>query len=96
MRTISRRRALLVGGVGVAATTAGGAGVIWALTFPPGPVTGAKLVQPLDQRSVDGQLQLRLAAGPRPLFSRGPGHHFGRPGEPPGGPAGGKDDGPRG
>ena len=42
MRPISRRQALLLGGVGVAATAAGGAGLIWALSSPPGPVTGGQ------------------------------------------------------
>jgi FtsP/CotA-like multicopper oxidase with cupredoxin domain len=64
VQPISRRQALLLGGMGVAATAAGGAGLIWTLTSPSGPVTGANLVQPEENRSVDGQLQVRLEAAP--------------------------------
>lgn len=71
MRPISRRQALLLGGMGVAATAAGGAGLIWALSSPPGPVTGANLVQPQEKRSVDGQLQVRLEAAPGRILLAG-------------------------
>lgn len=63
MEPISRRKALLVGGLGIAGTVAGGAGLIWTLrTSPPGPVTGSELTQPPEERSADGQLSVRLVA----------------------------------
>jgi len=64
VQPISRRKALLLGGLGVAGTAAGGAGLIWTLTSRPAPVTGGELTQPSDQRSTDGRLQVRLEAGP--------------------------------
>lgn len=64
MQPISRRNALLLGGLGVAATVAGGAGLFWTLTSRPAPVTGGALTQPSDLRSEDGRLQLRLEASP--------------------------------
>ena len=64
MKTMSRRQALLLGGLGVAGTAAGTAGLFWTLTSSPGPVTGGELTQPREERSVDGQLQVRLEAGP--------------------------------
>ena len=67
MKPISRRHALLLGGLGAAGTVAGGAGLIWTLTSRPAQVTGAELAQPPEERSTDGQLQVRLEAGPGPL-----------------------------
>ena len=64
MHTISRRQALLLGGLGVAGTAAGGAGLIWTLTSRPAPITESELIQPQEKLSVDGQLQVRLEAGP--------------------------------
>jgi FtsP/CotA-like multicopper oxidase with cupredoxin domain len=63
VQPISRRKALLLGGLGVAGTAAGGAGLIWALTSRPVPVTGGELTQPPELRSADGRLQVRLEAG---------------------------------
>lgn len=68
MQPISRRNALLLGGLGVAGTVAGGAGLWWSLTARPGAgagtVTGAELVQPPELRSAEGRLEARLEAGP--------------------------------
>lgn len=64
MHTISRRQALLLGGLGVAGTAAGGAGLIWTLTSRPAPITESELIQPRTERSTDGLLQVRLEAGP--------------------------------
>lgn len=64
MHTISRRQALLLGGLGVAGTAAGGAGLIWTLTSRPAPITESELIQPPNERSTDGHLQVRLEAGP--------------------------------
>ncbi|WP_087872567.1 multicopper oxidase family protein [Arthrobacter globiformis] len=71
MEPISRRRALLLGGLGVAGTVAGGSGMAWTMSSSPGPVSGAELMQPPEERSVDGQLQVRLEAAPGPLLLAG-------------------------
>ncbi|WP_457946107.1 multicopper oxidase family protein [Pseudarthrobacter sp. alpha12b] len=67
MRPISRRQALLLGGLGTAAAAAGGTGLIWSLSSRPGPATGSALVQPDELRSGDGRLELRLEAAPGQL-----------------------------
>ncbi|MFB0836834.1 MULTISPECIES: multicopper oxidase family protein [unclassified Arthrobacter] len=64
MRPISRRQALLLGGLGAAGTVAGGAGLIWSLSSPAARPFGGSLIQPEELRSGNGQLQVRLAAGP--------------------------------
>ncbi|MDI3210779.1 multicopper oxidase family protein [Arthrobacter sp. AL12] len=73
MRQISRRDALIVGGLGTAATVAGAAGLWWSLTSPQqpagvgggaAPVQGAELRGPAELRSADGLLQLTLDAAP--------------------------------
>ena len=70
MRPISRRDALLLGGLGTAATVAGGAGLWWSLAStqqPTGgtfPAQGSGLRSPPELRSADGRLQLTLDAGP--------------------------------
>ena len=71
MEPISRRQALLLGGLGVAGTVAGGAGMVWTLSSSPAPVSGGELTQPPEERSVDGQLQVRLEAAPGPLLLAG-------------------------
>ena len=74
MRPISRRDALLLGGLGAAATVAGAAGLWWSLNSTqtagggnsggPAPAPGAGLRGPAELRSADGRLQLTLRAGP--------------------------------
>ena len=65
MQPISRRKALLLGGLGIAGTAAGAAGLIWTLgNSAPGPVSGGGLAQPPEERSLDGELALRLEAAP--------------------------------
>ena len=70
MRPISRRDALLLGGLGTAATVAGGAGLWWSLASPqqptggPFPAQGSALRSPPELRSADGTLQLTLDAAP--------------------------------
>ena len=75
MRPISRRDALIVGGLGAAATVAGGAGLWWSLNStqqPNGggnsggasPPQGAELRGPAELRSADGRLELTLDAAP--------------------------------
>ncbi|HSO15256.1 MAG TPA: multicopper oxidase family protein [Arthrobacter sp.] len=70
MRPISRRDALLLGGLGTAATVAGGAGLWWTLastqqqTGGTVPVQGSGLRSPPELRSADGRLQLTLDAAP--------------------------------
>ncbi|ADX74213.1 putative multicopper oxidase [Pseudarthrobacter phenanthrenivorans Sphe3] len=70
MRPISRRQALLLGGLGVASTAAGGAGLLWIINgsdLVAGrdvPAGGGELAQPPEQRSSAGQLEVRLEAAP--------------------------------
>lgn len=68
MRPISRRDALLLGGLGTAATVAGGAGLWWSLAStqqpgsPAGGAQGTGLRTPPELRSAGGRLQLTLEA----------------------------------
>jgi FtsP/CotA-like multicopper oxidase with cupredoxin domain len=62
MQPISRRHALQLGGLGVAATVVGGVGLIRGAGSPFAPVVGADLVEPLVLRSSDGVLRVRLEA----------------------------------
>ncbi|MEJ1193571.1 multicopper oxidase family protein [Pseudarthrobacter sp. CCNWLW207] len=62
MRPISRRNALLLAGLGVAGTAAGGAGLVWTLTARPPSIAEGELTEPLEHRSIDGRLQVRLEA----------------------------------
>ena len=71
MQPISRRQALLLGGLGIAGTAAGGAGLIWTLTSREPPVTGSRLTQPPEERSANGQLQVRLEAAPGQILLAG-------------------------
>ena len=69
MPPISRRDALLLGGLGTAATVAGGAGLWWSLASTRQPISGAgfaqgpELLSPPELRSADGRLELTLDAG---------------------------------
>ena len=71
MQPISRRQAMLLGGLGIAATAAGGAGLIWTLTSREPAVTGGELTQPPEERSTNGQLQVRLEAAPGQILLAG-------------------------
>lgn len=62
MRPISRRRALQLGGLGLASSIVGGAGLAWGGDSRFEPVTGAAMVEPKALRSADGLLQVRLDA----------------------------------
>ncbi|MHA7224010.1 multicopper oxidase family protein [Arthrobacter sp. RHLT1-20] len=69
MRPISRRNALLLGGLGAAGTAAGAAGLWWSLASPAntigggGPARPPALRSPAELRSAGGRLQLTLEAG---------------------------------
>ena len=71
MQPISRRQAVLLGGLGLAGTMAGSAGLIWTLTSRETPVTGSELAQPREERSAKGQLQVRLEAAPGQILLAG-------------------------
>ncbi|AOY71657.1 multicopper oxidase family protein [Arthrobacter sp. TES] len=71
MKPLSRRRALLLGGLGIAATAAGGGGLVWTLASRTTAVPGGELVQPAEIRSANGQLQVRLQAAPGPMVLGG-------------------------
>ncbi len=63
MRPISRRTALTMGGVGLASTAVGGAGLWWELsTSSLDPVAGATFTEPDVLRSDGGLLDVRLEA----------------------------------
>jgi FtsP/CotA-like multicopper oxidase with cupredoxin domain len=64
VRPISRRDALLLGGLGTAAAAAGGAGLWWNLTSRASPAAGAEFTEPETLRSSNGRLQVRLEASP--------------------------------
>jgi len=61
---ISRRGALTLGGLGLAGTVVGGAGLwwIWSTTDTAQPRPGEEFAQPSELRSANGGLQLRLDA----------------------------------
>ncbi|TFB47326.1 multicopper oxidase family protein [Cryobacterium tagatosivorans] len=63
MQPISRRGILLLGGLGVAATAVGGAGLLWGSTIrtPPGP----QFAEPAELASEAGRLRVRLTAAGR-------------------------------
>ncbi len=66
MQPISRRSALLLGGVGAAGVLVGSAGLLAGWIPSPGPAAGDKFFEPHALRSAGGVLQTRLtsAAGP--------------------------------
>jgi FtsP/CotA-like multicopper oxidase with cupredoxin domain len=71
VQPISRRQAVLLGGLGIAGTVAGGAGLIWTLTSREAPVTGSELAPPPEERSTNGQLRVRLEAAPGQILLGG-------------------------
>ncbi len=60
MKPITRRDALILGGVGAAAVIAGGTGLTWALNSGPGQAGGSVLTEPKMLRSANGKLTVRL------------------------------------
>lgn len=64
MPPISRRNALLLGGLGLTGTVAGGAGLWWSLNSREAPVTGEALAQPTVFSSSGGVLEASLQAAP--------------------------------
>ena len=72
MKPISRRAALTLGGLGVAGSVVGGAGLLWSRQTDSGETAGRlsgyavgePLRQPAELRSVDGLLEVRLDAAP--------------------------------
>jgi FtsP/CotA-like multicopper oxidase with cupredoxin domain len=66
MRPISRRHALILGGLGTAGILAGGTGLFWEANSGFVPATGEDLTEPKALRSVNGALQLKLKAAEGP------------------------------
>ena len=62
MLPMSRRNALLLGGLGTAAVAAGGAGLWWTVSSRFASVAGGDFTEPKQLRSSNGQLQVRLEA----------------------------------
>ena len=71
MEPISRRRALTLGGLGVASTVIGAAGLVRTITARFEPAAGAALVKPPMLASSGGRLQLRLEAAEGPVTVAG-------------------------
>lgn len=72
MRPISRRHALILGGLGTASIITGGTGLLWAANTGFTPTRGEDLAEPQVLRSVNGALRLRLKAteGPAQIAGR--------------------------
>ncbi len=66
MRPISRRQALILGGVGTAGVLAGGAGLLWTANTGFTPATVQRLTEPVTVRSANGALQVKLTAAEGP------------------------------
>ena len=62
MLPMSRRNALLLGGLGTAAIAAGGAGLWWTVSSRFSTVAGGDFTDPKQLRSSNGRLQVRLEA----------------------------------
>ncbi|TFC93096.1 MULTISPECIES: multicopper oxidase family protein [Cryobacterium] len=83
MKPLSRRAALTLGGLGVAGTVVGGAGLLWSRQpdqsvgpdAAPAPLSGyvggEPLRQPPELRSTDGLLEVQLEAAPGPAVIGG-------------------------
>lgn len=67
MRPISRRNALILGGVGAAGVFVGATGLISGWTSNPEPSAGGNFFEPKALRSAGGTLQTRLTAAVRPV-----------------------------
>ena len=69
MRPLSRRSALLLGGLGLAGTVTGGTGLALTLASQRSvPTAGADLQYPSVLQSSDGSLSVRLEAGGTTLY----------------------------
>ena len=66
MQPISRRHALILGGLGTASIIAGGTGLFWGANTGFVPSTGEDLAEPKVLRSINGALQLKLKAAEGP------------------------------
>jgi FtsP/CotA-like multicopper oxidase with cupredoxin domain len=73
MEPISRRNALILGGLGTASLLAGGAGLVWSANSGFVPSTAQQLTEPKALRSVNGALKVTLTAaeGPTRIAGRG-------------------------
>ncbi len=60
MEPITRRNALILGGIGASAIIVGGTGLTWAANSGPGHTEGSALAEPKILRSANGELSLRL------------------------------------
>lgn len=67
MQPISRRSALVLGGIGAAGVIVGTTGLLSGLTSNPDPAAGGNFFQPKAVRSTSGILQTRLTAAARPM-----------------------------
>jgi len=67
VQPISRRRALQLGGLGLASTLVGGAGLVREVTARLDVTTGSALVEPPALRSTGGELRVRLEAAEGPV-----------------------------
>ncbi|PVZ60860.1 multicopper oxidase family protein [Arthrobacter sp. H-02-3] len=61
---MSRRNALLIGGLGTVGIAAGSAGLWWTFSSRFSPVAGGEFTEPDELRSSSGRLQVRLEASP--------------------------------
>ncbi|MEO7147523.1 MAG: multicopper oxidase family protein, partial [Terrimesophilobacter sp.] len=67
MQPISRRNALLLGGLGAAGVLVGGTGLVSGWTSGLDPITGGDFIEPQALRSSGGTLQTRLTAAAGPV-----------------------------
>ena len=72
MEPISRRHALILGGLGTVSIVAGGAGLFWTENTGFVPSAAQRFTEPMALRSVNGALQLKLTAaeGPAQIAGR--------------------------
>ncbi len=71
MQPMSRRSALVLGGVGAAGVLVGATGLITGWTSGPAPANGVDFVEPKALRSAGGTLQTRLTAAAGPALIAG-------------------------